>query len=319
MPPASTGGSTGKGGVRLTEDTLPIKTHLVCGFLGAGKTTFILDQLKRAGSKAAVLVNEFGKLGIDGEMVRTRGEVDVVELPGGCVCCSQKEGLAASVRTIAEEIRPELLLIEPSGIAEASELLKVLAASAAAGLICLGAVITVIDAETFLEYSEPEAFGSFFLDQLENADIIIVNKSDLVGEVDLAAIDLRIGEINSEALALKAKYCRVDNMIPGERAKAGIISHANRLPFECLSVQPPDHIPSERLNQFLSQVTAGAFGRVLRTKGFVRIEEAGWLLVQGTGKRLTLEQTGWAVEPRLTLIGFGLDEARILEFFTAKG
>jgi G3E family GTPase len=250
----------------LTELT-PVKTHLVCGFLGAGKTTFILDQLKRAGSKVVVLVNEFGKLGIDGELVRIRGGVDVVELPGGCVCCSQKEGLAASIRTISEEIRPELLLIEPSGIAEASEVLKVLAAGTSAGMIRLGAVITIVDAETFLEYSEPEAFGPFFLDQMENADIVVVNKTDLVGEDELSAIEGRLGEICPGALVLKTEYCRIEFKIPGERLKDGIVSHVSHLPFECLSVMPPDDVPADRLKQFLTRVD-GAFGRIMRTRVF---------------------------------------------------
>lgn len=303
----------------MTESVSPVKTHLVCGFLGAGKTTFILEQVKRSGANVAVLVNEFGKLGIDGELISSRGGIEVVELPGGCICCSQKEGLAAGIRAIAENIRPELLLIEPSGIAEASEVLKVLMQATLAGVIRLGAVITVVDAETFLEFSEPEAFGPFFLDQLANADIVIANKTDLVGEEELAAIDRRIREISPGALVLKTEYCRIDDELPDGRVKEGIVSHVNALPFDCVSLLPPPDVPVEGMMEFFTQVTDGAFGRVLRTKGFLRIKEQGCFIVQGTGRRISLEHTKCAVEPRLTLIGFDLDEARITGFFAAKG
>jgi len=303
----------------VTESVRPVKTHLVCGFLGAGKTTFILEQLKRSGANVAVLVNEFGKLGIDGELVRSRGGIDVVELPGGCICCSQKEGLAAGIRAIAENIRPELLLIEPSGIAEASEVLKVLTQVAQAGVIRLGAVITVVDAETFMGFSEPEAFGPFFLDQLANADIVVINKTDLVGEDELAAIDQRIGQISTGALVLKTEYCRVDEALPVERVKDEIVSHLNALPFDCISLLPPPDVPVEYMMEFFTQVTDGAFGRILRTKGFLSIKEQGCFIVQGTGRRITMEHTKCAVDPRLTLIGFDLDEARITGFFAAEG
>src|SRR6185369_7745825 len=138
--------------VRMTgSQSKPIKTRLVGGFLGAGKTTFILEQLKSAGTRVAVLVNEFGKLGIDGALIRLQGGIEVIELPGGCICCSQKEGLLESVRSVARQVAPELLLIEPSGVAEISELLQLLSDPSLAGVIRLDTVITVLDCETFLE------------------------------------------------------------------------------------------------------------------------------------------------------------------------
>src|SRR6266567_3784969 len=176
-----------------------IRTYLVSGFLGAGKTTFILEQLKNTGSRVAVLVNEFGELGIDGALIRSRSGFDVVEMPGGCICCSQRDGLAESIRRIAVEMEPELLLIEPSGIAEISEVLKVLAGPSLAGVIRLDAALTVIDAETFLEFSEPDGFGTFFLDQVVNADLILVNKIDLVAPAELAAIERRVEELRPGA------------------------------------------------------------------------------------------------------------------------
>ena len=81
----------------------PLSTCLVCGFLGAGKTTFILERLRDKSVRTVVLVNELGTLGIDGQTIRTKGGVDVVEMAGGCICCSQRQGLVKSVIEMLKE------------------------------------------------------------------------------------------------------------------------------------------------------------------------------------------------------------------------
>ncbi len=278
----------------------PIRTWLVSGFLGAGKTTFILEQLNRAGARVAVLVNEFGELGIDGALIQAKGGIDVVEMPGGCICCSQKDGLTESIRRIAEGLRPELLLIEPSGIAETSEVLKVLTAPSLSGVIRLDAAITVLDAETFLEYAEPDTFGTFFLDQIIHADLILVNKADLVGPDELATIERRIAEISPCALVQRTAFCRMDGEIPsgGKILPLGAGSTLPRM--ECVSVVPGMELSDGELELFLAELSEGMFGRVV---------------VAG---RVSLEPFTANADPRLTLIGYGLDGERLRAFFGSE-
>lgn len=301
----------------MTETRSPIRTCLISGFLGAGKTTFILDQLKHAAGKVAVFVNEFGELGVDGALVRSRGGVDVVELPGGCICCTGKEGLVAGVAAIAGEIRPELLLIEPSGVAELSEMLALLTGPELAGVILLDAAVTVVDASTFLEYADPDAFGPFFHDQVRNADLVVVNKADLVAEEELLAVEGRIGEIAPDALVVRSTFCRMERSLPAGRSREVFPAGGGGPGLSCVSVVPGE-LSVARLTLFLAEVAAGRFGRIVRGKGFVPVRGKGMQNLQIAGRRVALEDAPEELSPRLTLIGDGLDGGRLREFFGAE-
>ena len=295
--------------------TDPIPTRLVGGFLGAGKTTFILEQLQTAGARVAVLVNEFGKLGIDGDLIRLKGGIDVVEMPGGCICCSQKQGLLGSIRSIAREIGPELLLIEPSGVAEISELLQVLSDPALDGVIRIDAVITVLDAETFLEFSEPEAFGLFFLDQVRSADLVLVNKADLVTPQVLAAVEERVASLNPAALVVSTEFCRLDQpFAQGSGRSEHQAQNRTPLGIDRLSVTPGKKFSQQALDGLLQQLASGRFGRILRGKGFIELAGEGWMNLQLVSGTARLEKLPSALAPRLTLIGFDLKEDELKEF-----
>lgn len=301
----------------MSSEHKPIETRLIGGFLGAGKTTFILEHLKRAGARVAVLVNEFGKLGIDGDLIRLGGGIEVVEMPGGCVCCSQRQGLVASVRQIAEEIRPELLLIEPSGVAEISELLQVLSEPSLAGVIRIGTVITVIDAETFLEFSEPDAFGLFFMDQVACADLVLANKSDLVSRETLDAIEERIATHNPGALVLRTEFCRIKCEIPqGSQERTALPGRRPPLGMDCMSAVPARLFSEESLSRLLREIDGGRFGRIIRGKGLVQVGGRGWLNLQIASGRVSLEQLPTSAAPRLTLIGWDLKPEELEKFLS---
>jgi len=299
----------------MPKEHIPLKAYLICGFLGAGKTTFILEYLKSAGSNVAVLVNEFGSLGIDGETIQTKGGVDVVEMPGGCVCCSQKQGLIASIKDIADHVMPDLLLVEPSGVAEASELIKALSDKSLDGIIRLDAVVTVIDATTFLEFAEPDAFGLFFLDQVENADMVIVNKIDLIGWPEIMAVEERVREINPQAFIAKTNYCHLDTALTPVRVKSEVVSYKSDFRFSSVSIEPDHALSHDTLERFLSDMIDGKFGKVFRAKGFLNIKNYGCVSIQTTPGRVSVELLGHDLAPRLVLIGHNLDEDSILNNF----
>ena len=100
-----------------------MKVTLVCGLLGAGKTSFIRNCIDSAGEKTVVLVNDFGSLGIDGEIISSGG-LESVELPSGCICCTLKMDLIDALKRIDRDMSPEHLVIEPSGLASPSGVLE---------------------------------------------------------------------------------------------------------------------------------------------------------------------------------------------------
>ncbi|MFZ1874065.1 MAG: GTP-binding protein [Chania sp.] len=153
------------------------KTNLITGFLGSGKTTTIRHLLanKPQNERWAVLVNEFGEIGIDGALLANSGAV-LKEIPGGCMCCVNGLPMQVGLNMLLQQEKPDRLLIEPTGLGHPKQILELLTQETYAGWIELLATICLLDARQLSQpqYRENENFR----DQLAAADIIIANKID---------------------------------------------------------------------------------------------------------------------------------------------
>jgi len=153
-----------------------IAVTVIGGYLGAGKTTLVNHVLRTADQRVAVLVNDFGDVDIDAELIES-SDGDTISLANGCICCSLVDGLASALVTIKElDPRPERLVIEASGVADPA---TVAAYGHSPGL-ALDAVVVVVDAETVRRRSTDKYVGDTVVGQLASADIIVFNKVDLV-------------------------------------------------------------------------------------------------------------------------------------------
>lgn len=156
----------------------PVPTNLILGFLGAGKTTAILQLLeqKPAGQTWAVLVNEFGEIGIDGAIYASRQAI-VRELPGGCLCCALGLPFQVTVNRILAEIKPDRLLIEPTGLGHPKKILEQLTGGYFRQALDVRASICLVDPRKLKEarYTSNENF----VDQIALADVLVANKTDL--------------------------------------------------------------------------------------------------------------------------------------------
>ncbi len=153
-----------------------IPVTVIGGYLGAGKTTMVNHLLRNAEERMAVLVNDFGSINIDEELISDR-DGDTISLANGCICCSLADGLAAALDTVlAFDPKPERLLIEASGVADPASI----AAYAHAPGLRLDAALVVVDAETIRARSTDKYVGDTVVRQLASADLLILNKVDLV-------------------------------------------------------------------------------------------------------------------------------------------
>lgn len=160
-----------------------VPTNIITGFLGVGKTTAILNflKLKPADQKWAVLVNEFGEIGIDGAIMADQDAV-IKEVPGGCMCCAAGIPMSVAITALLRQ-QPDRLLIEPTGLGHPKEVIATLISDQYESYVDLKATIALVDPKNL--QNEKYTTNQNFNDQLDSADIIIGNKVDLCSAEDV--------------------------------------------------------------------------------------------------------------------------------------
>jgi len=167
---------------------ISVPTNIITGFLGVGKTTAILHLLKHKpdNERWAVLVNEFGEIGIDGSLFKAQHSeqngVFIREVPGGCMCCTAGLPMQIALAQLLKRARPDRLLIEPTGLGHPIEVLQTLFLKYYRDTLAIQKIITLVDARQLADkrYTENDIFNQ----QIEIADIVVGNKQDLYGLED---------------------------------------------------------------------------------------------------------------------------------------
>ena len=227
---------------------------VLSGFLGAGKTTLLNHILNnKQGLKAAVIVNDMSEVNIDAELVKSennlsRTDEKLVEMSNGCICCTLREDLIIEVEKLASENRFDYLIIESTGISEPIPVAQTFSFESEDGTIDLSkfsyvdTMVTVVDSYNFLkDFSSPEyltdrdlsdidgdrTIVNLLTDQVEFANVILLNKVDLVSTSELKLLSEIIHKLNPEAKLIKTNHSKVDldevmntNMFDFEKAEA---------------------------------------------------------------------------------------------------
>lgn len=156
-----------------------IKVDIISGFLGAGKTTLIrkLFESSFKKEKVALIENEFGEIGIDGTFLKDSG-IEIKEINSGCICCSLVGNFEKSLKELIEKYNPDRIIIEPSGVGKLSEVVK--AVKGVKENIKLNIICTVVDGGKCKMYFKN--FGEFYVDQISEANTIVVSKTDKLSE-----------------------------------------------------------------------------------------------------------------------------------------
>jgi G3E family GTPase len=183
-----------------------IPLNIISGFLGAGKTTFIkrlLDVCQQRNERIVLIENEFGTIGIDGELVRRDG-LEVFEITKGCICCSMKEDFAVTLSTILDRIRPDRILFEPSGIFVFDEIRDMLKSPAFSSRCRVESMITIVDCIHFLK--QQHKYGPFFQNQISHADAVVLSKVQLTSEKVVLQVAGELVRINDHAEILMENW-----------------------------------------------------------------------------------------------------------------
>ncbi len=345
-----------------SENAGKIPATIITGFLGAGKTSLVRHLLENAaGRRIALIINEFGDLGVDGEVLKSCGssvcrEDDIVELANGCICCTVADDFLPTIEALLARVPcPEHIVIETSGLALPKPLVQAFAWPEVRTRVTVDGVVAVVDApavaagqfasdpgavdeqrrlDPSLDHESP--LEELFTDQLACADLVVVNKSDLVDQNQRSAIEAAITKNLRPAVKIAmTRHGAIDPSVllgidaAAENDLASRPSHTDdegdheHDEFDSFVVDLAPVRSADGLTDRLRRIMAEH--QILRLKGFVAVDRKDMrLLVQAVGDRVQhyFDRAWRDGEPRhgrLVVIGFaGLDRVGITQAICAR-
>ncbi len=252
----------------------PIPVTVVGGYLGSGKTTLLNQVLRQAGGRRiAMLVNDFGEIGIDGDLIAA-ADGDTITLTNGCVCCRIGSDLMTALWSVRDrDVPPDRIVIEASGIADPAPI----AHHALTPGFDLDGVVAVLDAETVRRRERHPIVGRTIRRQLAGADVLVLNKIDLVSADQLGDLDAWLMQVAPGVPVLHARAGDVAPAVlfgldPTAPPKQSPADHGHDPGHDYVSVSATVDRPvaRERLGRLLDDLPDG----VLRVKGILRLEES---------------------------------------------
>ena len=243
---------------------------LVTGPLGSGKTTLLRHILATQPGKIAIVMNEFGEIAIDTKVIEGKN-VRISELGGGCVCCSLLGEFEAAVNEIIEKIAPERIVVETTGLAEPEALAFNI--QEALPRCRLDGVVSVIDADMLIRFPE---LGHTTRLQIEGADILLLNKIDLIEPGQVEPLETKLRQINPSAAIVRTERCRIDPELLfgiGRERKITRLEHEHQPEFESFVFTSGKIFFRACFEGFANELPAS----VVRAKGFIRFADGGQL------------------------------------------
>lgn len=302
----------------------PIATNLILGFLGTGKTTAIRHLLAQRpeGETWAVLVNEFGEVGIDGALLAETG-VHVREVPGGCMCCVSGLPMQIALNSLIMRSRPDRLLIEPTGLGHPRKVLRTLGGEHYRSVLDLRASIALVDPR---HLDDPRVRGNEnFQAQVAAADVLVANKTDLCQASELAAFEAwarsleparqQIGQTTQGRVPPAWLDLPGAGELPAPAAGHRHSGRTGERPWLALEQAPWQWRENRGEGHFslgwrvhpATRFSAAALApmirdpRWLRLKGVVHTDQ-GWLAINAVAGEARLQPVAAAAESRLELI-----------------
>lgn len=298
---------------------------VISGFLGAGKTTFIKEIIKKTKRDYCILENEYGAINIDSSTLKeekANSDVKIYELTDGCICCSSKGEFASSILTISNTIDPDYLIIEPTGVGYLSSILNNLKKVRYERIHILNAV-TIVDGLYLYNSLSTENLDECLADQIKNASLIVVSKQENLSKEDKDLVKKKITTLNKEAkIIIDSHYSTLDdkffkelflNRLDEEKVESREI---NAPPFKNFAIKEIINLKNPvELVSILEDISRGLYGEIYRAKGFVKISSHTYHFEFTNGIYTIEEYLGDEVENEAVFIGYTIDKTNLRNRF----
>lgn len=311
----------------MADERIPVT--VVTGFLGAGKSTILERWLGELGSDTALVINEWGEIGIDAELLGGRRR-RLVEITGGCLCCSNQAELARGLAGLVEaESPPTRVLVETSGAASPAGVVRAVTGGPGRDRLRLDGVVTVVDGSRL----ERVLAFDLALEQLGFADVVVISHAEAVENWE--EVEARVGTHAPAAVMARSARGEVVGPTTMEGATLQALLGRRDEALELPSVERPAHeaidavslchdgeLDEERFGDWVSQDLADVEARILRLKGIVAMAGVeARVILQGVGEAVEVRLGApWGEEPRsskLVVLGLGLDTVALERGFLA--
>lgn len=309
-----------------------VKIDVITGFLGAGKTTFIkamIDEKVFGHEKVMIIENDFGEINID-SIDLSSSHIDVIELTNGCICCSLKGELIESLKKIYTQIKPDRILIEPSGIFNLSDLASIMTDPTISSKFILNGIYTIVD---LAQYKlEKMRFSSFYYSQIKYANHIILSKLKEDKEVEKQLKEIRstnkhaiIHEVTSllwnKELGEMCFFNNIVNFNMDDLNKSEVEYQTITNQFESphgskdkglssFGVYEVKRYTQKGFDKFLENIQKGNYGDIIRGKGYVNIENK-FFRFNLVNSQIDLKEIDYKYQSQLVFIGMNIQKTKL--------
>lgn len=312
---------------------MKVKIDIFSGFLGAGKTLLIKKLISTGAYKEniAIIENEFGEVSIDSLILRDTN-IKIREINSGCICCEVTGDFKEACIEVIEKYKPDRIIIEPSGVAKLTDIIKVFKKVDLRDKVVIENLITVINPEKYDSYINN--FKDFYIDQIKNAKKIVISRVEKVDNLKIDKIEKSIRSINSKSEIIKKPYNELNSneilsslnyeklKIENSSFKASLKGIARERStakdiFDSYAIYPKNIFSKAELNaKFKFIASSKAYGDIIRAKGVINLREGTYGQFDYAGEEFELREMKNKIESVISFIGVNLNKEELKKFFS---
>lgn len=298
---------------------------IVSGFLGSGKTTFLKKIVPHIKGTVALIENEFGDIGIDGDLLDNK--FPIKEIYAGCICCSLANDLSKALEELIVLYNPEHILIEPSGVGSLSDITRI------CSRICknndfdlkINQLITIVDAGAFFDCLED--FGSFYMDQIQSAHFIFLSHTTKLNYDEIAKVVSAIEIVNHTAIIIQQDWYfssgedLMEILNTSKNHSFNDLISSTSIPandlFNTFSISKPRKFSEKEISEILASLKEKEWGLICRAKGILKLDRDEFIHFDFTPQDYSLKYIKGNYQPKVVFIGSQLNKDKLSEIFSS--